>query len=78
MIFRRRLYVEKDGRVVIYRPRTNRLLFARLRAYSYPRMRVLIKYLDEKKEYKVKPFNDSGWYSNKKELLQTAKAFCEI
>ena len=77
IIKKRRLYVKKNGKVKIYRPRTNRIFFARIRAYLGDSYRVWVEYDNSDNAYKDKPINNSGWYTNKSELLKTARAFCE-
>ena len=73
----RTLYIKKKGKTTIHSYTTNRRFLSAVRACSGERFRVLVKYLDPKKEYGGVPSNDSGWYENKRELLRVAKAFLE-
>ena len=76
----RTLYVKNGKEVARHSYATNRRFLARLRACpAEPRtkLRVVVTYEDPEKEYDVVPRNDSGWYTNKKELVKTAKEFLE-
>ena len=73
----RSLYLKNGKEVTRHSFATNRRFLARLRAYSGDSFCVLVKYEDKNKEYRLTPYNNSGWYSDKEELLETAKAFLE-
>lgn len=71
------IYVKGGRKVKRYIPTTNRRFFARCQAWSGERYRILVRYHDREKEYDGEPLNDSGWYTDKKELIKTARAFFE-
>jgi hypothetical protein len=64
------LYVKNNGEVSRYHSSTNRKFFAKIRACSGEEYRVYIKYLDNS-------INSSLWETNKKRILQIARAFLE-
>jgi len=68
---------DKDD-IWYYRKR-KRAFLARLRGCKFPKMRVLVRYIDDKDEYPkgARLENDTGWYENKRRLYQAVKTFLE-
>jgi len=64
---------------IVYRFRRKMAFFSRYRSGNFPKMRVLVAYTDDKGEYPkgTRLENDSGWYTDKNELLKTVKIFLE-